>query len=79
MRQIFFLFIIIFLTFGHTVKALSSLDRFAISHCSSDCNGETNLNCRDCTSQAVSLFDQHDPVSPEVNFKINNGKLEFGF
>ena len=78
MRQIFFLFIIIFLTFGHTVKAENISSLFAIQ-CGAACNGETNLDCGDCKRRVINTFDQQRPVFPEMSFEINNGKLDFGF
>lgn len=67
-------------SFGNYLNALDHIDTFVRDHCGGACNGESP-DCRDCYNDAVDLFDQTTPVSPEVDFDIddNNGKLEFEF
>lgn len=69
------------LAFGGSGNTLNSIDKFITSHCGPDCNGEGNLNCRPCYNEAVELFDQRSPVSPEGDFDLNvkGGKLELDF
>lgn len=63
------------------VSAFNDIDKFIRDHCASDCNGESP-NCQDCYNEAVDLHDNGyngGPVSPEVNFGLKNGKIEFSF
>ncbi|MBY0292688.1 MAG: hypothetical protein K2W92_05320 [Alphaproteobacteria bacterium] len=79
MRQIFFLFIIIFLTFGHPARAKDIISNLIATQCGAACNGDTNLDCGDCKRRVINTFDQQRPVYPEMSFEINNGKLDFSF
>ncbi len=70
----------VFLTMGSQLHALNSIDTFITNHCGSDCNGD-GPNCRTCYNEAVDLYDQSTPDSPEMNFDLddNHGKLEWEF
>lgn len=59
-------------------NAFNSIDRFITSHCGDRCNGESD-DCIACYNEAVDLFDQNTPTSPEVNWGFDNGKLEVDF
>ncbi len=80
MLQRFLLLIVVFLTIGTSVKALNNIDNFVRDHCGLACNGESD-DCKSCYNEAVDLFDQTIPTSPEVNFDIDDdhGKLEWEF
>ncbi len=79
LKRILVLTIFSFSFSGH-LTALDHIDTFIRDHCTEACNGESP-DCRVCQNEAIDLFDQTTPVSPEVDFDIdyNNGKLEFEF
>lgn len=70
---------ILFCIHGQAMS-LGPIDKFVADRCSNECSSEGPA-CNDCYSTAVDLFDQAEPVSPELNFDIddNHGKLEFEF
>ncbi|MBS0272163.1 MAG: hypothetical protein JSR85_05900 [Proteobacteria bacterium] len=78
-KRILALTIFSFVFSGH-LNALDHIDTFIRDHCGEACNGESP-DCRDCYNEAVDLFDQSNPVSPEINFDVddNHGKLELEF
>ena len=67
--------LISFNTAGH---AWGALDSFINTQCSERCNGESD-DCIICYNEAVDLYDQADPDSPEVNWGYSGGKFEFYF
>ncbi len=60
--------------------ALGPIDNFVANQCMDECMSEGPA-CDDCYRTAVDLFDQSDPVSPELNFELNDDhdKLELEF
>jgi len=68
------------LALGGSANALNSIDTFIRDHCGDVCNGESP-DCKTCYNEAVDLYDQKNPVSPEVNWdlQLKNGKLELKF
>ena len=66
----------IFSLFGSAVSAYNT-DDYIRDHLGGSCNGDTP-DCKDFYNDAVELFDQEKPDSPEFNFDINDnhGKLE---
>lgn len=58
--------------------ALNALDQFVMTRCGERCNGESE-DCIDCYNQAVDLYDQSIPVSPNVDWGMSDGKFEFEF
>jgi len=74
-----FLFIFTLLALGNAAQSMNDIDNYIRDRCGDECNGESD-NCRICYNQAVDLFDQKSPDSPEVSFDLNSqGHLEFVF
>ncbi len=67
---------------GVCQPALSTgpISKFITDRCADECLNEGPA-CDNCYSTAVDLFDQSDPVSPELNFDVDddNGGLEVEF
>ncbi|MBX9620415.1 MAG: hypothetical protein K2X28_00020 [Alphaproteobacteria bacterium] len=80
MAKCFILAAFVCLLTGSAVNSLGDIDNYILNHCGSACNGESP-DCRDCYNEAVDLFDQENPDSPEVDFDLhyNNGKLDLTF
>ncbi len=67
MIQRVFLLTAVILLVGNTLNALSSIDKYFLRNCESDCNGG-NINCGDCINRSVQLNDERAPLSPELKF-----------
>jgi len=80
MSKYYFLIAALYLFGGAPSLALEDFDAFVLKQCSDECNGET-ADCRICYNNAVDLYDQENPDSPEVDFDINyhEGTLELQF
>lgn len=67
-------------TLGSSAKAKDPVDAFIRDHCTHACNGESD-ECRMCYNEAVDLFDQNAPTSPEINWDLHydQGKLKLEF
>lgn len=72
----------IILMLGTSIPAYSTgpISKFITDRCTDECINEGPA-CDNCYSTAVDLFDQSDPVSPELNFDVDEdtGRLEFEF
>ena len=76
----FILLMLFSLALGGSVNAMNSIDSFIRDRCGSACNGESD-DCRNCYNEAVDLFDQYSPTSPEVEWDLHmdQGKLKLTF
>ena len=76
----YFFLISIFLMGSAPSYALDDIDEFILNNCGDACNGES-ADCRICYNNAVDLYDQQNPDSPEVDFDLDyhEGTLELKF
>ena len=69
-----------FMILGGQAQALDQFHRYIMTVGGLDSNGD-DYNFGTDYNQGVSLFDDSDPISPEIKFNVNDnhGKLELEF
>lgn len=80
MSKYYFLVVMLYLFGSGPLQALDPISEFVLNQCGEECNGET-ADCRICYNNAVDLYDQENPDSPEMDFDLNyhDGTLELQF